>query len=881
MMIIWLRRKIIGIMNAKDVKEGKPNNSYTRAFLAASTVICMFAVYLIICGITPFGDRTWMIFDMKRQYVDFYSYYRTYFTGNDILYSFALSLGSGAVGFFTYYLSSPWLLLTLFFDKAHIPEAVTLMTTVKLGLAAFNANLFLDHYRYDCSHEKEDYPDRSMTVVFAISYTFCAFIISNIINPMWLDVFYLMPFVMLMLERLLAAKGNLGYVLSFAFMLLCNYYISFMVCIFIVMWTVYRCMIKGKGIKALIRAGLCSLWAVAVDALLMLPTFLELSNSPKDIIKLGLKLTKGNLAVSEILSKTFFMAYDSYQTMTGTPLVYAGTLVTIMTLLFYLNKKIPLDEKLGMGVMMLIFIVSFCIDRINLWWHAGMEPSGYPYREAFFLVFLAVICSSRCAGNMEGLNIRRIMITLAFTGGMLGYTASQHYAYMSKTMITVNAVLILATSVLLMLCCLFNREGMSRYLVSVAMLLFGIQMVELTANAVFIYHKQTFYSKERTGVYREKVSRSESAVKYIKNLDDSWYRMENLDPREQNDAMMYDYNGITHYSSAGTLDVRHFLVKLGFNDDTLYTDYGRDNTCLADSILGIRYVIDGSENTHPGYEIMDFNGEDRVLKNPYDLSVAMVVKNADEDEYTNPFDYQESMIGNMAGEKLKVFDRGEEPVSIRYTEDGVYVEECSWTTACDGEVFFYAEGISDRIQNLAIYMDDGLLTSYGNDSCMKVLNLGYHEAGDEIVLKIKSDSEDADFGKARFVSEDINGLGAAYERLKASKAEVVELSSSKLRITLPETEGEGLLLTIPYEKSWKAYADGKEVGIDKAYGALMYIPLSQVNGTEIELRYVPTGMKAGAVISIIAVIMLVSDAVICSKKRSFDIQHRDPVKEEN
>ena len=60
----------------------------------------------------------------------------------------------------------------------------------------------------------------------------------------------------------------------------------------------------------------------------------------------------------------------------------------------------------------------------------------------------------------------------------------------------------------------------------------------------------------------------------------------------------------------------------------------------------------------------------------------------------------------------------------------------------------------------------------------------------------------------------------------------------------------------------------------------MYIPLSQVKGTEIELRYVPRGMKAGAVISIIALIMLAVDAVLYSKKRSSDIQHLDPMKEE-
>ena len=82
------------------------NNTYLHAFITAVSAGVVFVLFIIICHIAPFGESTWLVYDMKRQYADFYSYYRTILSGdNNILYSPAIALGSGAVGFFTYYLS--------------------------------------------------------------------------------------------------------------------------------------------------------------------------------------------------------------------------------------------------------------------------------------------------------------------------------------------------------------------------------------------------------------------------------------------------------------------------------------------------------------------------------------------------------------------------------------------------------------------------------------------------------------------------------------------------------------------------------------------------------------------------------------------------------
>ena len=107
----------------------------------------MFITVLAIEGIVPFGDKTFLMFDLKRQYVDYYAYYKTIIGGeNDIFYSFSTTLGSGIIGFIAYYMTSPFLLLTLCFDQGSMPLCMTVIIGLKLMLAAFILDLFLQEH---------------------------------------------------------------------------------------------------------------------------------------------------------------------------------------------------------------------------------------------------------------------------------------------------------------------------------------------------------------------------------------------------------------------------------------------------------------------------------------------------------------------------------------------------------------------------------------------------------------------------------------------------------------------------------------------------------------------------------------------------------------
>ena len=58
---------------------------FKHMLVTAAVAGFFFVLFVIFCGITPAGDSTWSVFDMKMQYLDFYSYYKSVLEGKNDL----------------------------------------------------------------------------------------------------------------------------------------------------------------------------------------------------------------------------------------------------------------------------------------------------------------------------------------------------------------------------------------------------------------------------------------------------------------------------------------------------------------------------------------------------------------------------------------------------------------------------------------------------------------------------------------------------------------------------------------------------------------------------------------------------------------------------
>ncbi len=589
-----------------------------------SIAFLMYTALLALCRIAPFGDNTWLAFDMKRQYVDYYAYFKTILSGeNNVRYSFSTTLGSGTIGFFAYYLTSPFLALLSLFDSTHICTGISIVIGLKLILAAFLMDAFLQRY-IGRADSILPFDARSVSVYLgAVSWAFSGFLFAHSMNMMWMDVVILLPLYVWSLDRLFRESKKLPYIVTLFLMLMLNYYITYQVILFTVFWTIADLLVRKDEhpFAQIGKAVFSALISVLLSAFVMVPTFLELMDSPKDVTLLGMKLTGNNLGLLDIFSKLPTFSYDYIEARFGYPQIFCGVLALFMILLFFFCKEISLRQKLGYLALFLVFGISFSRDIINLVWHAGMEPSGHPYRQAFMCVFLMIICGCSALAKLDKeLSVLKTVIAGAVILGFLILLRRGYYDHFSDITWYANLALIAVYIVILLIFAMLSKK--EKKISVMILMLIAVNMADLSANAAYTYHWQSMKC-ENAAEYKAIISKTQEAVKSVKSSEDNTvlYRMENLNPRQQNDAFQYDYNGITQYSSAGLVYVRYFLQRLGLNDDGLYTHYGHDNTETLDSLLGIKYIMtDGTYQVHPDYELT-FDGDEKVYKNPYALSV--------------------------------------------------------------------------------------------------------------------------------------------------------------------------------------------------------------------------------------------------------------------
>jgi uncharacterized membrane protein YfhO len=863
-------------MFGEDFKSEKLN--FIHALLSAAAVALIYIGVLVVSGIVPFGEKTFLMYDLKRQYVDYYAYLRTVLGGvNSASYSFNAALGSGTLGFFAYYLTSPFLLILSLFPKSSIPLGISFVIGLKLMLAAFIMDLFLQ--RFVVSADSLIPTDRSSAAAYlgAISWAFSGFLFAHSMNLMWMDVVILLPAYIWSLENMFIRGKKLPCIVAILSMLILNYYITYQVLLFTVFWVITRLVVTKdpRPVLQIMKVAFSVAVAALLSSVIMVPTFLELMDSPKDITLLGMKLTGKNLGVVDILSKLPTMSYDYIEARFGFPQIYCGVLLVFMLLLYFMSKSISLRQRLGYLALFAIFMISFARDIINVVWHAGMEPSGHPYRQAFICVFLMIICSCRAFDAMDKeLSAVKLLLITGVMAVFLFLIRRGRYDHISDLTIYVNIALIVIYALLLLALVFVKNE--KKALVLLPMLLL-INMADLAGNAAYTYHWQSLLC-ENSRDYGNTVIRTNEAVDFVKGSEETGelYRMENLNPRQQNDAFQYNYYGITQYSSAGLVYVRYFLQRLGFNDDTLYTHYGHDNTETADSILGVKYVLtDGTYPAHHDYELF-FDGDEKVYRNPYALSAALYTRNYDLSQISDlennvalasmehvpemdPFSLQEDMLSRILGKDISIFTAASAQSSDLYEVDGKYRYDFVVTAPKDGELYMYLDGLINAGMSLSVFVEDEFLTTYGNAACVKILNLGYHAAGDQVFVAVQGETAEDNFGIPIFVTEDTDALGEVISQARDRSCNI-KVNPGKCEINMDApADADGIFLTIPFEKSWKIKVNGSKVNAVAIYDSLTYIPLE--GGTEssfdIQMNYTTQGLWVGLILSLIWLILLI------------------------
>lgn len=400
---------------SKDSRSGYIRKLCSQYCFALSTILAV----IILCsiGAWPFiGPNSPLVLDMNSQYVYFFANLRSILLGeNSILYSWSRSLGGEFLGMYAYYLASPLSWLVVLFPADMITDAIWLMLVLKIGICGLTMSIFLQN----------KYPSNiNRVIIFSVLYAFCGYNLAYMSNIMWLDVVMWLPLLIMGLERLLLTGKGILYTSILALIILSNYYIGFMVCIFVFLYTIYYYItiwrpdsaMQHSMIHALVtpvlRVLLCSLVAVAMSAIILFPAYysLQFGKISPEHTHFHLNLHEIFHNTIDVLSKLFFGHPDTIQP-TGIPFVYSGTLTLITLPLYFASPEIKRREKIGAGCLILTLLVSMVIPSIDILWHGGQTPNWMNARYSFLFSFVLIVLAYRGFGEAKGVKNSCYIIT--------------------------------------------------------------------------------------------------------------------------------------------------------------------------------------------------------------------------------------------------------------------------------------------------------------------------------------------------------------------------------------------------------------------------------------------------------------------------------------
>ena len=837
-------------------------------------------------GIHPFGDRQILVVDLWHQYYPFFRVVREkLINGGSFFYSWENGLGTNFLSLISYYAASPLNWLSVFFDDDHVRDAMTFILSCKIGFAGAFFSTFL---RY--TYKRKDFS----ICMFSVMYALCSYTLGYYWNVMWFDTVALFPLVMLGIVALCREGKWKVFTLALMLSLVANYYIGYFTCIFSVFMFASASIIECKGIKDWFRKLLLmirsSIIGVGLGGFMLLPAYF------------GLKLTYSanntmprDISFYEDWRKIFahLLSYDAPTKVDGLPNFACGMLAVLLFGVFLFSFGIKIREKISSLLMLAIIAVSCNMNILNFIWHGFHFTNQIPYRFAFIFSFVLAAAAFRAYDIIlsRGIKIYQLVLMVIAPAAVVVlnyYAAGKKFefdgALRSSVIITGAFWLIFIAAKIFPFKTPKMRNAMMTLALAAALFSEFVSNAQIGAKTV----DNTSYNDYPTR-YEEVEELLECTRKTDKSL---FYRTEMSQTYTLNDSALYGYRGLSQFSSSANVSVTTLCKRLGlYASEAGNRYYYRTSTPVVNSLMGIKYIIkkDGELNSEEWVlEKIQTADTTNLYENRYPLSLGFMVDenilNMVDNSGANPFEYQNELIRCATGVEEKLFVA--QPVALA-EYDGLDITKngygnytfqndsdqptgsATYTFDCiDGSYLYgYANGTGGTCDSLEIKCGDVLIDS-GKliDSYPIVFPMGNGQGGESSTVKIIS-NEKHKSGNFKIMvyalSQDTFEkayCAVADEQLRIKRFKDTDILGSV------EAKRDGIMfLSIPYEKGWSVYIDGKKAETFKLLQAVLGVRVP-AGRHDIELKYTPEGFPLGVTISLLSFVLFVF-CIICDRRR--------------
>ena len=813
----------------------------------------MIGVYLSQ-GIYWNSDTSPLLGDGFHQYVIFDIALRNILHGNgSLFYTFTSGLGLNFYALSSYYLVSFLLPLVYFFDLTNMPDAVYLTTLLKFGLIGLSTFFSLNRLFKDIP--------KSLKLALSTSYALISFTVSQLEIKTWLDVFILIPLIITGLHLLITEKKLLLYFTSLSILFIQNYYFGYMTALFLIFW--YLCQIswdfktrKSSFLDFIITSVLAGM----ASLIMTLPTLFDLQTHGEKLTEVT-KFQTENSWYLDLFAKQFIGSFDTTK-YGAIPMIFVGLLPFILTILFFTLKSIKFHVKLLYAIFFAFLIASFYIEALDLFWQGMHTPNMFLHRYAWIFSTLLIYTAAEVLNHLKEIKIWNFLVSLFLivTGFLATIYLKSHYSFLTDLNILLNLEFLVVYSLLLLA---VIKKFISVNLFSILISLFI--MVEMSLNASSqidgIAKEWGFASRS---AYSRDIPAMESFSTYI---EDPFTRTEKLQTQTGNDSMKFNYNGISQFSSVRNRSASSTLDKLGFKSSgtNLNLRYA-NNSILADSLFGIQYNISDSPIDKYGFKDIYQKDNLTLYENQFSLPIAFASQSVYNDvKFTeHTLDNQASFLNQLADVNFDYFS----PIPYEKTENTDDLISVTSSSNEDAAIQYQIEvpensqvylsftnlHFSNDKQKKVDIIVNGEKKTFTTDNVFSFFNLGYTKEKKTFNINVSfPGNSQVSFESPTFYRLDTKTFTEAIQKIKEQPV-TVSTSKNKIFATYDVKQDTSIFFTIPYDKGWFAYQDGKKIEIKQAQTGFMKVDVPKGKGT-ITLSFIPNGFVIGAICSFTSLLL--------------------------
>ena len=815
--------------------------------------------YLILAGFTFFFCWWFVgrhgIFGAKVDWLSQHSvlpdYFRQQFYATGKFFpEFAANLGGGQnIYHFAYYgLYSPLILPSYLLPFVKMSDYI-----MAVSITGLTASVLLFYYWL-----KSRKTDTGTAFILSLMFLLAGPMIGQYSGQiMFVDY---MPFLCLALigvDRYFEQEKSGLFTVSVFLMIMTSFYFSIGGMLSLVLYGLHRYFEQREGnrvaVRSFLRDGLCfvrsMILAVLMSGFFLVPTALALTGGRSK----EQNTSFASFFIPQITVERF--AYSIYG-------IGLTTLVITVLLTGLLYRKVY-EKVLTYGCVIVLAIPVF----------AYLLNGGLYIRDKVFIPFLPLLC------YLIGIYLEKCRKReLSFIAGIVPYIITTIFVYIARNQFVSKDIgksiwkVLLAESILFLICYVLYC-AMKRYHKETKEIL----MLALPSVICLAVTMNTFYQMKPDRYVNRKLYRdvtgeqNRQAVKEALK-DDGYYRTEQMGSDDENAADLnriwdVEQNITSIYSSAYNPDYQTFRQKTFGLEEPFRNGMMQSvsKNPVFQRMMGVRYIV--SDSDVPGYTLVKKCGTTGIYQNKDAAPVMYATDRVmTEEEYKKlAFPYNQTAFLEYAvvGEHTESSDQNimtaYEPVSLKMANNRTTGGAEQKTIQQEGQkqILFFRFRVDNAHPNkdVAVWINGIRNKLSAKDHVYYNENKIFTYA---VPLKDGEDNISVTFGKGKYRLRHVQAyLGSLPERSEL-------LYQSEIQVDKKQTEDnviqgticvkkDGWFITsIPYDKHFKIYIDGKETEIQKVNTAFLGCKIESGNH-EVKIIYHAPGTTTGKVLSLIGI----------------------------